>query len=267
MKAERPNTCALQHAISALRNNEDFRVWSVLVSIFGDLAGNPGDQISGAALSRLTENMGIKPEATRVALHRLRKDGWIVSEKSGRTSKYQLSPVGYAESQRVRARIYAKHTSAPTQWHLLIDQPVPQSQRLGIDAAKTSEGYLVVSPGVYLGHATPCPTESFLRFDGKPAHVPDWLRAAIAPPELTASYASLEASLRSVLTILASAPVMQPLDIATLRSLVVHNWRRILLRHIDLPAQFYTKTWRGNVCRGLVSDLLDQLPKPDILTL
>ncbi len=61
------------------------RVWSMMVTIFGDLAQAPRDRIDGPLLTRLTDGMGIKPEAVRVALHRLRNEDWITSVKSGRT--------------------------------------------------------------------------------------------------------------------------------------------------------------------------------------
>ena len=63
------------------------RVWSLLVTIFGDLALAKDARLSGASVNALTAAIGIKPEATRVASHRLRKEGWIESHRTGRQSK------------------------------------------------------------------------------------------------------------------------------------------------------------------------------------
>ena len=89
-------------SVKVLTYNRNQRVWSIIVSLFGDLAQRPGDRISGSVLSRITEPMGIKPEAMRVALHRLRSDGWILSEREGRTSRYCLTESGLSQSRAAR---------------------------------------------------------------------------------------------------------------------------------------------------------------------
>ena len=67
------------HTIADLRALGGQRVWSLMVSLFGDLAQAEGAGIDGPVLSRIMTAMQIRPEATRVALHRLRNDGWIAS--------------------------------------------------------------------------------------------------------------------------------------------------------------------------------------------
>ena len=87
-------------AVADLVDPQDQRVWSIIVSLFGDMAQEPGAQISGGALTQIIEPMGIKPEAIRVALHRLRKDGWIESDRIGRVSRHVLSEFGRTQSAR-----------------------------------------------------------------------------------------------------------------------------------------------------------------------
>lgn len=117
----------VDYTISVLAHREQTKVWSVIVTIFGDLAKNHGDEISGPLLSMIMENIGIRPKAIRVAIHRLRKDNWIESRKEGRVSQYRLSAKGYAESEVSRPRIY-ENVQAPDQnsgkdWHLLLQEP------------------------------------------------------------------------------------------------------------------------------------------------
>ncbi|TNF22119.1 MAG: PaaX family transcriptional regulator, partial [Rhodobacteraceae bacterium] len=81
-----------QTVVRHLTRDQAPRVWSLLISVFGDLAQDPGARISGLLLRHMTERIGIKPEAMRVAIHRLRKDGWIDSQRHGRTSVYFLTP-------------------------------------------------------------------------------------------------------------------------------------------------------------------------------
>ncbi|WP_259940018.1 hypothetical protein [Sulfitobacter sp. M368] len=71
-----------------------------MISLFGDLAQGAGDRIDGPVLSAIMARQHIKPEAVRVALHRLRNDGWVTSEKSGRIRQHSLTDKGRRESDR-----------------------------------------------------------------------------------------------------------------------------------------------------------------------
>ena len=46
---------------------------------------------------------------------------------------------------------------------------------------------------------------------------------------------------------------------AALRVLVVHQWRRLVLRHADLPERFFPDGWKGEACRAHVLQLLGNL--------
>ena len=52
-----------------------------------------------------------------------------------------------------------------------------------------------------------------------------------------------------------------------LRSLIVHGWRRLVLKHPDLPPDVYSDAWRGHDCRALVTGLLTRLPRPALSAL
>lgn len=254
-----------ERALESLTHGADLRVWSVIVTLFGDLARNPGDQISGACLGQLTDLMGIKPQAMRVALHRLRKDGWISSEKTGRTSKYQLTKSGLEQSQTAGARIYAQHATNPDSFQILVAQPMPVANRTMLDQTLARHGHVVIAPGVYLGAATsgPQPEECFM-VQGAAGSVPDWLRTMLAPEMIAQGYAQLETTLHEVTAILDDKANLTPAEVATLRTLIVHSWRRLLLRHADLPDSFFPANWRGPQCRVLLANLLDHLKRPEL---
>ncbi|MCA8869323.1 MAG: Rrf2 family transcriptional regulator [Rhodobacteraceae bacterium] len=250
-------------AVGILTAGGEFRVWSVIVSIFGDLAREPEDEISGALLSALTERLGIRPEAVRVALHRLRKDGWITTRKHGRSGHYRLSPNARETSRNARERIYADENRKTDRWHLLILPPMPQSERHDREKPWLASGYASLVPGVMLGAgAAPVQSGNFT-FEGEVAEIPAWVKSANAPTELIAGYARLETSLASIGTPLLDAP----LEIAALRVLVIHQWRRLLLRHPALPDRFYPPEWREAACRQRVVELLKHLPRPSLAEL
>lgn len=57
---------------------------------------------------------------------------------------------------------------------------------------------------------------------------------------------------------------MNAVEIVVLRSLIVHNWRRLVLRHPALPAAFVDQDWPGHQCHVLVADLLARFPRPKL---
>lgn len=250
----------IDYAISALADREQIKVWSVIVSIFGDLAQNPGDEISGPYLSAITERIGIRPEAMRVAIHRLRKDNWIENRKVGRVSQYRLSPFGHEESKAVSPRIYNKlnigQAPSKNKWHLILLPPGTTYHAITLSQIK-------ISQGVILGHgpiARGSPDNLTVPFNELDA--PAWVREAILPEPLRSAYEAFLEVLFHIGKKLPNQSQLEEIDALVLRVLIVHNWRRLLLRHSEAVDAFFPEGWVGSECRTLVIAILDQLPKP-----
>lgn len=232
--------------IGILTGGEMPRVWSLLVTVFGDLTLDTGGALSGAALNQITGAIGIKPEAVRVALHRLRKDGWIESERRGRQSRYRLTETGRAESERARPRIYGP-------------APLLQTSRIILtEPGRTApEAAVQVGPGVFLSITPTDAAECLcLPMESVP---PDWMRDRVSDKELCA--ASAVCAERFALLGEALDGEVSPLQTAVLRVLIVHTWRRIALKAPLLPDEAMADGWRGAECRALFTSLLDQLPR------
>lgn len=226
------------------------RVWSLMVTLFGDLAQAEGRMIDGPLLSAIMDEIDVRPEAVRVALHRLRKDGWIVSHKHGRTRRHSLTPTSRRETLAASARIYAPPGAQPEPWRLaLLPEGPPETPR----------GWTALLPRVCLGAAGAAPPAGALVLEGTAP--PDWLRHEIAAQMLEEEYAALLPLLRSAADAL-PAGALSPLRTAVLRCLIVHNWRRIVLRHPALPPALLPDDWAGHACHVLVAELLARFPVP-----
>ena len=244
-----------------LRDGQDPRVWSVIVTVFGDLAQAPGDQVSGALLSRIAELMGLRPDAVRVALHRLRKDDWIESERHGRRSLHRLTPQASRQSVSVSPRIYARHRVSPDRWvAAAADGSRASRARLGhlIDAG----GWIAVSPDLALSAGGRGRHEGLLTLKADAATVPDWVKARICPDGLAAAHVRFAAALDPILDRLSPGHAMPPLEVAALRTMLVHTWRRLVLKSPDLPPFFFPDDWAEPRCRDLVWQILETLPRP-----
>ncbi len=242
---------SFEAAIAALGNLGDSSVWSLIVTVMGDRVGD-GGVIAGPVLAEVLEPIGVKPEALRVALHRLRKDGWIASNKTGRTSAHRLTDFGMAETRVAALRIYQRQVELPANWYLLVGEKDANHP--------TDESILYLGRGVYLGSGIAPVQDAFLVIQGNRPTLPKWLKSQLGWDELAVSYAQLAEALGIVNDALRANLQLLPNQVATLRTLVVHHWRRNLLRHQDLPLGFFPEGWQGEDCRELVMALLDRLP-------
>lgn len=249
-----------QNLLSRLGGEQPPRVWSLLVTVFGDMAQEPGAQISGATLSQICALIGIKPEAMRVALHRLRKDGWIDSHRNGRSSTYFLTAFGRAQSAAATPRIYAPKPLENTAWLLVWNPALPA------DGDRDR-------PGVWLASnlqisAKPPKSASCLATEIAPGtRLPGWIGAKLCSAELAVLCQQFCNDMQDVQDALPSAKMLSPVEVAALRVMVVHTWRRIVLRAPALPDHVMPDHWAGPACRTEVASLLRKYPRPSLADL
>ena len=259
-------TSWFETAVAELTDPHDQRVWSIIVSLFGDMVQEPGAQISGRALTRIIEPMGIKPEAIRVALHRLRKDGWIESDRIGRVSHHMLTEFGRTQSAAVTPRIYARDSIPVDHWHLLIAEDGPGTQVL--EDVMLSDDYTPIGRNVAFGSGpVPDQADGLLELEISPQAAPRWVQDRLCPQEVRSSCLALQDAVEHAAQARPEGWAPTPLQSATLRTLLVHRWRRVVLRQPDLPPAFYPPDWVGSACRDGVFRLLDTLPRPTLMIL
>jgi phenylacetic acid degradation operon negative regulatory protein len=233
-----------KQAITRLVEFDRLRVWSVVVTIFGDAVVDRGGVVASSTLATLVSEMGVKPEAFRVAMSRLTKDGWIERTKKGRLSYYQLSQKGSVIFGQATQRIYAKSPGPKEGWRLVV---MPSAVEDAPSDAITLGGR------TYLTRAKEDVADGLV-MSGLIEAIPDWAKDRIGPKEIRDKYRDLYVVLSEI-----SVQGSTPLEAAVLRSLIVHQWRRLVLRHADLPLSFFPTDWQGEVCRTIVHQLLADL--------
>lgn len=248
-------TKTFAEATNTLKDLKGQRVWSLMISLFGDLARREGDVINGPVLSAIMAAMDVRPEAARVALHRLRKDNWIASEKHGRISRHSLTREGRSQSQAASPRIYARPEDLDQSWQMVMTEDI------GANALEQA-GFTVFLPRCYVGPASSkTPVGAVILAGHK---VPEWMKLQLEPAQLADSYDQLAQALDHTARTLPPATDLTPLEIAALRCLIVHNWRRLALKHPPLPRPLMRDEWPGLKAHVLVADLLTRYPRPDL---
>ncbi|MFD0917378.1 hypothetical protein ACFQ14_13265 [Pseudahrensia aquimaris] len=232
--------------IDLLPSDDPIKVWSVIVTLFGDLASGDGDEISGQVLMMLMERLGIRPDATRVALHRLRKDSWIVSRKVGRNAHYRLSTHGLRETQAASPRIYAENLPAITDVKLVLAAP----------DVETPEG-IELAPRVRLTRS-PMPTDWVL--SAGVSTMPDWAMESLLPSSLAKSFRMLHETLLAENHAVPKDPIAQ----AIARARIVHAWRRLILKLDEERERLLPPGNAVFACRKAVLERLNGVTRPKI---
>ena len=194
------------------------KTWSLIVTVFGDL---DGDNLSGKELGNLMKPLGVKPEATRVALHRLRKDGWIVSHKSGREVTYQLSEHGRNTTKAVYDEVYGQDLKYPEGWQFLItagtiDELVNELPSIQIGR------HLVLTP-----KSSPRDINTTMEIKIVQDEIPAWFRNRLVNEETLSLSKTLLSYIAGYKQIERQASDLQK---TLIRLLILHHWRRMALR-------------------------------------
>lgn len=205
----------LASQITALHNQGRLRVWSMVITVFGDLVQHRGGQISTAQLSTILGRVGVEKGAVRTALSRLGRDGWVTSERQGRTSLYRLSAQGLARFAPATTRIYAPPRDGPvTRWAIALKIGASARQEVTLTPAdETREG----ADCLVVGDLTA---------------ISDAYRASLLSEDHRAALGALADDIAA----LDANRVATPLDGAAARVLLIHRWRRIVLRFPEVPS-------------------------------
>ena len=237
--------------------NSPPRVWSLLVTMFGDLALSKNARLSGTCVNALTAAMGIKPEATRVALHRLRKEGWIESQRMGRQSRYGLTDRGRAETQSAHPRVYAP-VVPDVSAYLVLDNPATPM----LDTHRTqADDTVQIAPHCVVTTRSDVGTDDWALPISAQTPIPPWAADKLCPAAVQDASQTLAATLARI-TERPDLSTLGLLQKTVLRVAIVHEWRRLVLRVPQFPDTLFPHGWHGPACRSHVATLLDALPRP-----
>jgi phenylacetic acid degradation operon negative regulatory protein len=212
---------ALEPLITALHTEDRLRVWSLVVTVFGDAVQHRGGRIATLRLQHLLERVGVEAGALRTALSRLTSDGWVVRDREGRNSFYRLSVDAQAEISTASVDIYAAPSSGKvSEWVMASGATAPHK---GTEVAANLwliPAYLAVDMPDHI-----CLTGALASFpEGFAKHV------------LSNAHQSALIALHNDIAALKGAD-LTPLDAMAARMLLIHRWRRIVLRFPDVPPE------------------------------
>jgi phenylacetic acid degradation operon negative regulatory protein len=243
---------ALLSTILARLRSEPSRSGSIIITIYGEAIVPRGGCIWLGTLLEFFRAIEISEGVVRTAVSRLTADGWLERTRLGRKSFYRLAGCGEATFAAAAARIYGTHQN---HWGgffrlaMLEAGEAREPARLALEAA----GYASAAPGLLVA-TDPAPTPAItgvLYLDASTA--PDTARqlaARVWPVARTAAaYGRFLTIFGSAERALQDAVAASGIDALVARVLLIHEYRRVVLRDPLLPAALLPQPWPGDAAR------------------
>ncbi len=273
-EASAPLPAPVRGLLRHFRAQRPLRGGSLLITIFGDAIAPRGGAVTLGSLIRLAAPFGLTERLVRTSVARLARDGWLVAKRSGRRSEYRLTRGGGERFAEATRRIYGESSRAwDGNWTLVV-LPARGSRRAQLREDLKWLGFGQLNPSLFAHPGcTPAEARNWLRnvrgaedallLLGGGSELAHDRRLASSGWDLkdlahryrrfVASFAPVESALRSVAAI--------PPDTAFLvRTLLIHEYRKIHLRDPLLPPALLPSNWVGasayEVCRRLYARVL-----------
>lgn len=249
------------------------RAGSLIITVFGDSISAFDSAVGLASFIELLEPFGLNARQIRTAVFRLAQDGWLECEKRGRKSYYAFTDFGRRQFERSARRIYAARP-APWNglWTLVLPAFVDGAQRDELKRELSWLGFGTLATGV-LAHPSAdqaslqatldelglSDASIVLRAHEETIGTGDTLRRLVLQTwqldTFAARYADLITAFRPALAALEADTKTMPAELFALQTLLIHEYRRILLKLTDLPDELLPAGWPGRDAMELTARL------------
>ncbi|NNC76327.1 MAG: phenylacetic acid degradation operon negative regulatory protein PaaX [Woeseiaceae bacterium] len=259
--------------LNDFRAQPTLRAGSLITTVFGDAIAPRGGSVWIGSLIQCLADFGASERLVRTSMFRLTKDGWFDVEQLGRRSYYRLTPLGVARFEQATHRIYGEPRQHwDGQWTLALLAGIDGADK---DAVRKELGWLgfgALTPHT-LAHPAPnaADLESLLKRIGLQDEVVVVQGSTLSPTQdrslramaqkswdladIDARYAAFIRQFRPVYSALRKTRKVPPPLAFQVRTLLVQEYRKILLRDPLLPSELLPAGWQGTgayqLCRNL----------------
>jgi phenylacetic acid degradation operon negative regulatory protein len=240
---------------------QPIRTGSLIITVFGDAILPRGGEVLLADLIALLARFGLNDSQVRTALSRLAAEGWLAAERLGRRSLYRLTEIGRHRFAEATRRIYGGPPERwRGEWHVAVLPPAARSE-LAKDLGWL--GFGTLAPGVMLHPLADAQSLASVLGDlpakqrplviaGKTAfgELPREGMAALVArcwdlEAVAAAYRQLLADFAGLRSAIGRGFAPEPLPALLARVMLIHDYRRIILRDPLLPRELLPRGWIG----------------------
>ena len=268
---------AAAELVARFRRQRPLRGGSLIVTIFGDSIMPRGGDVALGSLIDLTAPFGLNERLVRTATARLAKDGWLEGRRAGKLSEYRLSPDGRERFAEATKRIYsAPDTEWSGRWTLAVLPPMRAAERKELREELIWRGFGELSANVFahpeidsrsLRKQRPAegPLSKVIVFDAN-------LADGDAPQRLVSlgwdledlglRYQRFVKRFERVLAALQDLRAPDHRACFIVRTLLIHEYRRLHLRDPLLPPRLLRANWPGAQAAALCRDIYARVFAP-----
>jgi phenylacetic acid degradation operon negative regulatory protein len=238
---------------------EPSRTGSIVITVFGDAIVPRGGSVWLGTLLAFFEELNIDGSVVRTAVSRLAADGWLERHKVGRNSFYRLVKKGRQTFDAATKHIY---DSPPSNWTgrfelLLIGNG---GDRDASREALKNAGFGSPLPGVWVAPSgVPVPEEAASAIRLEVSAEDDSGRRLLSeswPLDRTAdAYLKFMKTFEPLRGCIGRRERLSEVDAFTARILLIHHYRRVVLRDPLLPTALLPKDWPGRAARRLCGEI------------
>lgn len=247
----------------------------MVMTLYGDVFAPTGRAIWLGSLIHLLAPFGISSRQVRTSIFRLTSDQWFEVQRLGRRSYYGLSADGLQRVQHAGKRIYEFNaTPWDGDWTLVvINAKWKLSARQKIRRELLWDGFGQLAPNILAHpradhqslaeilaacqaheHVTLLKANSIDTYSSKP--LIDLMQQTFGLAHIDTAWRQF---IKRFSSLSAKAAELNPAEAFYVRTLLIHEYRRILLRDPNLPDALLPTAWSGlearQLCQALYQDV------------
>lgn len=268
-----PNNRAVQQLVEDFCQQRPIRAGSLIITVYGDSIAPRGGTVWLGSLINILEPLGLNQRLVRTSVFRLAKEDWLISEQVGRRSYYSLTGSGRRRFEKAFKRVYAPVLPDwDGRWCIVLTSQIDTELKKSVKEELGWLGFGNIAPGV-MAHPTVDMTElqttlkDFNALEDAIIFETDKQDLVSSRPlrllvkdcwnldELSESYKQFLNKFRPIWNELKSADQLDPEDCFLVRTLLIHEYRRVLLRDPQLPEELLPSDWEGTAARLLCRNL------------
>ena len=270
---------ATEGLVAEFRARPTIRAGSLIITIFGDAIAPRGGTVWIGSLIRALIDFGVSERLVRTSVFRLTRDDWLEVEQVGRRSYYSLSGTGAEKFEQATLRIYGDPRQTWSgDWCLVLLEGLDAEQKETVRKDLGWQGFGAISTNV-LAHPTPDVPElkGILKRAGIDRQLvvmqgrtlgkkqDDAMRALVHKSwnldEIDRRYEAFVNQFRQVFRAVQKSQSVDQRLAFQIRTLLIQEYRRILLRDPLLPAEMLPAGWNGTaayqLCRNLYGSVYE----------
>src|SRR6266436_2719446 len=238
---------------------EPSRTGSIIITVFGDAIVPRGGSVWLGTLLEFFDTLDIDASVVRTAMSRLTADGWFDRRKVGRNSFYRLVKKGRQTFDIATKHIYDPPPSDWTGRFELLLIANGEDRDASREALKNA-GFGSPLPGVWVAPSgVPVPEEAAGAIRLEVSAEDDSGRRLLSeswPLDRTAgAYLKFMKTFEPLRTWSGRRNALTDADAFTARVLLIHHYRRVVLRDPLLPTPLLPRDWPGRAARRLCGEI------------